>query len=163
NANFLAFLLDILVLWMFVPTLESSWGRRRFLLFFAVTSLVGNVVAALFGLLFPHTVIIGMAPFIYAAIAAFGAEWGDAPVQFFGVVPMKAKVLAIGVVIVMLLAVILNGDWAVGIGYVAAIACGVAFVSSPRLWLMRLRRARQKMRMKRYTVLRGGNDRRWMN
>ena len=165
NNDGLAFFLDVLVLWLFVPTLEAAWGRRRFLFFFGLTSLVGNLVAALFGIAFGSLAvpIIGMGPFVYGAIAAFGVEWAEQPVQFFGVVPMKAKVLAIGVVIVMLLAVILNGDWAVGIGYVAAIACGVAFVSSPRLWLMRLRRARQKMRMKRYTVLRGGNDRRWMN
>ena len=172
NDEGVAFFLDILVLWLFVPTLERAWGRRRFLTFFAVTSLVGNLVAALFGVAFgPHAVpIIGMGPFIYGAIAAFGVEWAEQPVQFFGVIPMKGKTLAIGVSVVMLLAVALNGDWLHGAGYLGAIAAALVFAGwSPRVWLLRLRRARQKWRLRKYTVLRGGAGRRdgdkprWMN
>lgn len=160
----LSFLLDVLVLWMFVPTLETAWGQRRFLTFFFLTSVVGNLVAALFGLWMGPTIIAGMAPFLYGAIAAFGVEWGNAPVQFFGVLPMKGRVLAIGITVIMVISVFLNREWALGIGYVAAITAAVFFVGSPRLWLLRLRRARLSSRksklMKRYTVLRGGASKR---
>jgi membrane associated rhomboid family serine protease len=170
----ITFLLDVVVLWMFVPTLERAWGRKRFLTFFFLTSITGNLVAALFGLWFGPAAIIGMAPFLYAAIAAFGVQWADAPVQFFGVIPMKAKVLAIGVTIIMLIATLLNREWALCLGHTAAIAVAVAYVGEPRLWLLRLRRfwlasQRQKL-MKRYTVLPGGraksdkkDDKSWLN
>jgi membrane associated rhomboid family serine protease len=169
----LTFLLDLLVLWMFVPTLEGAWGRKRFLLFFFATSVVGNLVAALTGLFFAPMPIVGMAPFLYGAIAAFGVEWADAPVQFFGVLPMKGKVLAIGVSVIMLISTALNREWALCVGYIAAIATAVFFVGNPRLWLLRFRRARlaaEKQRlMRRYTVLQGGrpnksdDDKNWMN
>jgi membrane associated rhomboid family serine protease len=175
--NALTFLLDVLVLWMFVPTLERAWGQKRFLTFFFLTSITGNLVAALFGLLLGPTPIIGMAPFLYAAIAAYGVQWGDAPVQFFGVIPMKAKVLAIGVTVIMLIATLLNREWALCLGYAAAIAAAVAYVGEPRLWLLRLRRfwlaSQRKKLMKRYTVLPGGraksdkpdkkDDKSWLN
>jgi membrane associated rhomboid family serine protease len=160
----LAFFIDLLVLWMFVPTLEAAWGPRRFLTFFGLTVVVGNLAAALFGLLLGHagTPITGMAPFVYAAIVAFGVQWGDQPVQFFGIIPMKARTLAIGIAVVMLLAVLLNGEWVNGVGWIAAMVAAVCFAGSPRLWLLRLRRSRMK---KRYTVLRGGSGGppRWMN
>jgi len=162
NPNPLGFFLDLLVLWMFVTTLESAWGRKRFLTFFALTSLVGNLAAALFGLLVgPGTPIAGMGPFIYGAIAAFGVEWAEQPVQFFGVIPMKGKTLAIGVTIILFLQVLLNREWVFGVGYFAAIIAAIGYSGSPRLWILRFRRARLK---KRYTVLRGGNGgHRWLN
>ncbi len=170
NNDGLAFFLDILVLWLFVPTLEAAWGRRRFITFFALTSLVGNLVAALVGIAagWLPVPIIGMGPFIYGAIAAFGVEWAEQPVQFFGVVPLKGKTMAIGVTVVMLLAVALNGDWLHGAGYLGAIAAALVFAGwSPRVFILRLRRARQKWRMRKYTVLRGGGGRddkpRWLN
>src|SRR5262249_30254711 len=81
NLSALAFFLDLLVLWMFVPTLEAAWGRRRFLTFLALTSIVGNLVAALFGLAFGYrlTPIFGLESFIYASIVAFGVEWAEQP------------------------------------------------------------------------------------
>ncbi len=165
----LAFFLDLLVLWMFVPTLEAAWGRNRFLKFFALTVVAGNLTAALFGLLIGAlgTPILGMAPFIYGAIVAFGVEWGDQPVQFFGVIPMKGRTLAIGIAVVMLLAVFLNGDWVNGVGWIASMVAAIGFAGSPRLWLMHFRRARMK---RKYTVLRGGSSSRsggdgprWLN
>src|SRR5688572_7834458 len=42
NQSGLAFFFDILMLWMFIPVLESFWGTRRFLTFVAATSVVGG-------------------------------------------------------------------------------------------------------------------------
>jgi membrane associated rhomboid family serine protease len=153
----LALFLDLLVLWMFVPTLESAWGRRRFLRFVVITTVAGHLAAALFGLLIGARgmPIAGLAPFIYGAIAAFGVAWADQPVQFFGVVPLKAKTVAIGVSAVMLLSVVMNGAWVELVDYAVGIGAGVVLVTSPRTWLLRFRRARLRRSL---TVLRGGDD-----
>ena len=165
----LAFLFDLLVLWMFVPVLESTWGRRRFLTFAAVTTLVGNVVAALVGLLLGGaagvTPIAGITPFIYAAIVGYGVDFAEQPIRFFGVIPMKGKTLAIGMAVVVTLAIILNGTWVQGAGYVAAMVTAYFWTSgrfAPRVWLLRWRRARLK---RRYTVINGGSSpqKKWLN
>jgi membrane associated rhomboid family serine protease len=150
----LAFFIDLLVLWMFVPTLESAWGRKRFLTFFFLTVVAGHLTAALFALLIgTPAVIVGLGPFIYGSIAAFGVAWGDQPVQFFGVVPMKGRTLAIGIAVILLVSVVLNGAWVDCVDYFAAMLAAILFAGNPRLWLLRLRRERLK---RRYTVLRGG-------
>jgi membrane associated rhomboid family serine protease len=163
-----AFLLDMLVLWMFVPVLESSWGRRRFITFAAVTVLVANVVSVLVGLalggLWSRVAISGLTPFIYAAIVGYGVDFAEQQVRFFGVVPMKGRTLAIGIAAVVSLAIVMNGTWVQGAGYAAAMVTAFFWTSgriSPRLWLLRWRRARLK---RRYTVLDGGaSSKKWLN
>src|SRR5262249_5610158 len=152
------------VLWMFVPILESTWGRKRFLKFLAVTMLVANLVAALVGLALGDTlaIISGITPFIYASIVAYGVDFAAQPVQFFGVITMKGKTLAIGMAAVITLAVILNGTWVSGAGYFAAMIAAYLWTSgrmpTPRLWLLRWRRARLK---KRYHIIEGGSGKKW--
>src|SRR5262249_49347933 len=102
------------------------------------------------------TPIVGMEPFIYGSIVAFGVEWAEQPVQFFGVIPMKGKTLAIGISVVLLLSVALNGDWLHGAGYLAAMVAALLFAGSGSTLLLRFRRARLKWRMRNYTVLQGG-------
>jgi len=168
-ADGLAFLFDLLVLWMFVPVLESTWGRRRFLTFAAVTTVVANLVAALVGLALggasASMPIAGITPFIYAAIVGFGVAFAEQPVQFFGVIPMKGKTLAIGMAAVVTLAIVMNGTWVQGAGYAAAMVTAFIWTSgrlTPRLWLLRWRRARLK---RRYTVIDGGSSsgKKWLN
>jgi membrane associated rhomboid family serine protease len=158
-----AFFLDLVVLWLFMPFLENEWGTRRFLKFAAVTSVVGNLVAALVGLLLggahAAVAIAGMAPFVYAALVGYGVQFGDRPISLFGVVPMKGRTLAIGISIVVVLAGLLNGRWVEGAGHVAAMATALILTLqttgrfSPRLWLLQRRHARLRRRL---SVLDGG-------
>src|SRR5262249_29487275 len=87
---------------------------------------------------------------------AFGVEWAEQPVQFFGVIPMKGKTLAIGISVVLLLSVALNGDWLHGAGYVAAMIAALIFSGSGSTLLLRIRRARLKWRMRNYPVPQAG-------
>jgi membrane associated rhomboid family serine protease len=156
-------ILNVLVLWMFVSTLESSWGRRRFITFFAVTTIAGNLVGGLFGILIGDAApIFGMTAFIYASIVAYGVEWGDQPVRFFGVLPMKARTLAIGVSVIMLLGAASNGRWTDAVGWIAAMVAAIAMSGALRVWLLRgkhawLMRSRRQA-AKRFTVLSGDPD-----
>ncbi len=166
-----AFILDLLVLWLFMPFLENEWGTRRFLRFAVITSIVGNLVGAGVGLLLGgmalQAPIAGMAPFVYAAMIGYGVQFGERNIQFFGVLPMKGRTLAIGIAAVVLLATVLNRNWVEGTAHLAAMATAVVLTTgrfTPRLWLLQWRRARLR---KRYTVLDGGvrdrDKKQWLN
>ena len=167
----LAFLIDCLVLWFFMPFLERSWGTRRFVIFGAVTTLTANLVSALVGLALGGPAlgakIAGLSAFMYAGMVGFGVAYAEQPISFFGVIPMKGKVLAIGMAILIVLSTVLGGRWVQGAGYVAAMLVAVVMTSgrfTPRLWLLQWRRARIR---RRYKVLDGGagKDRgqKWLN
>ncbi len=160
HSSGISFFFDMLMLWLFVPVLEHFWGSRRFLIFAGLTSLVGNVVAVLVGLLLggPHRdiAIVGITPFIYASITAYGVVYANQPVQFFGVIPIKGKVVAIGTAAVVALFVLIEQQWVVGAGYFAAMGTALAItggVITPNLWWLRWRRWRIQ---RRYKVIDGG-------
>jgi len=156
--NFLALILHMTVLWMFVPTLERFWGTARFYRFVAITSLAGTVVgcAAGFALgvspLDPGSVISGLDPFIYASIVAFGIVYARQPVQFFGVLPLTGRQLMYGILAFLLLSVVIQQHWALGAAYGAA-ALAAAVITSKRwspagMWKRwRIARARGRLKM----------------
>jgi membrane associated rhomboid family serine protease len=155
-----AFFFDMLMLWLFIPALERFWGRRRFLIFFATTVLVSNLVAALVAILlgapFSMAAIVGITSFIYASITAYGVVYANQPVQFFGVIPIKGKVLAIGTACVVALFVLIEQAWVAGVQHFAAMATALAItkgVIAPNLWWLRWHRWRIQ---RRYKVIDGG-------
>lgn len=163
----LGYLLDVLMLWLFVPTLERWWGTRRFLTFVAATLVVGHLAAALVGLALGWTAapIFGLGPFIWASIVAFGVLFAKQPVRLFGAVPISGKALAIGSVVLMALMVLIERQWLRGAGSFAAMALAWAMTSgriTPRRWLLLWRRARVQRRL---GVIDGGKapGKRWMN
>jgi membrane associated rhomboid family serine protease len=156
--DFIGLILHIIVLWMFVPTLERFWGTARFYRFVAITSLVGTVVGTLVGLALGemNSAIHGLNPFIYASIVAFGIIYARQPVQFFGVLPLTGRQLMYGFIGFLILFVGLQQLWAQGAAFAAAMVTAALMTSkrwSPGLALKRWRiqRARAKL-----TVMQGG-------
>lgn len=166
----LALLLHGLMLVMFIPILEHQWGTKRFLRFFVLTLLVGNALGGLVGMLVsPHTEIIGIGPFVLASIVAYGVMYANQPVQFFGVVPIKAKVLAIGIAAITLLFTLIERRWAQGAADFGAMGLAYAMMSgiwTPNVWWLKFRRWRIR---RRYQVLDGGaspkakKQQQWLN
>lgn len=163
----LSFFFDALMLWMFVPVLERFWGTKRFLLFVVGSSLVGSAVGVLVGLALGQqgVLVVGLSPFIFASIVAFGVVHANQDVHLFGVMPLKGKILAIGVAVIFGLSTIMRGSWVTGLagfggmGYALAVTHGF----TPNLWWLRMRRWWLRRRL---GVVDGGkkrNDQRWMN
>lgn len=126
ETSLLSLVLQLLVLWSLVPTLERFWGTPRLLRFAAAVSIAGTVAGTLCGLAtgrpFP---IAGLDPFIYGAIVAFGVIYKTQPVQFFGVLPMTGRQLMFGFLGFALLFVTLQQLWEQG----AAFAGGIGMAS----------------------------------
>ena len=175
NINFVELLLHMLILWMFVPTLERFWGTPRFYRFVAVTSLVGTAVGVGVGYLlgqssaiWMHAPVNGLSPFIDASIIAFGIVYARQPVQFFGVLPLTGRQLMYGFIGFLVLFVGLQQLWAQGAAFAAAMVAAAIMTSkrwSPGLAWRRWRISRARARL---TVMPGGkagkpDEQRWLN
>ena len=171
--NFVTLVLNVMMLWMFVPTLERFWGTPRFYRFVAVTSLVGTLAGCALGLaLHRMTVpISGLAPFIFSSVVAFGIVYARQPVQFFGVLPLTGRQLMYGFLAFLALFVVATKAWENGVAFGAAMLAAAIMTSkrwSPGLAWKRWRIARARARLK---VMSGGkgpvpparDEHKWLN
>jgi membrane associated rhomboid family serine protease len=161
ESGFLSLLLNLFMLWTFIPTLERFWGTPRFYRFFAVTSLAGTLGGLLLGLALGNdTPMMGLSPFIFAAIVAFGIIYAKQPVQLFGALPLTGRQLMYGFLAFLVLFIVLQLQWEKGASFAAAILAAVLLVSkrmSPGLAWKRWRIARARARL---SVLDGGAPKR---
>jgi hypothetical protein len=167
NPDMLGLIFDVLLMWLFVPVLERWWGSKRFISFFFATTIVGNLVAALAGLVLGKdlVVIAGLNAFAYASIAAFGVLFANHPVALFGAIQMKGKTLALGMLAVAVVLTLVDKAWVWGAGALSAMALAYLMTTgrfTPNLWWLKLRRYWLK---RRYRVIDGGkkDPERWIN
>ena len=171
--DFIALILHMSVLWMFMPTLERFWGTPRFYRFVAITSLVGTIAGCLLGLAIDHmnAPISGLNPFVYASIVAFGIVYARQPVQFFGVLPLTGRQLMYGFLAFLTIYIIAQQAWEDGTAFGAAMIAAAILTSkrwSPGLAWKRWRIARARARLK---VMSGGkghvpparDEHKWLN
>jgi membrane associated rhomboid family serine protease len=155
--DFLSLLLGLFMLWAFIPTLERFWGTARFWRFFAITSVVGTLAGTGVGLLLGRDEpIVGISPFIYASMVAFGIVYAKQPVQFFGVLPLTGRQLMYGFIGFLVLYVVLQQAWDKGAAFAAAMIVAAIMTSkraSPGLAWKRWRIARARARL---SVIEGG-------
>lgn len=164
ETNLISLLFEGLMLWMFLPALERWWGMKRFLTFAAYTSIPAVVVGTLVGLSIgaegltkvggiavAGTPINGLDPFIFAGIAAYGVLFSDRKVQFFGVLPMTGKQLAIGISLFTLAFILIGQAWAEGAAMATAMIIAVLVTTgklAPRLWWLKWKQKRIRRHLK---------------
>ena len=162
HAQFVSLLFHGLILWMFVPVLERWWGTKRFLFFALWTTLAGTIAGTLVGLWVGNGHISGLDPFIYGTIVAYGVLYSTSHVQFFGVLPMTGKQLAIGMVGFVAVMILWTQDWAHGAAYAAAISLAYLMTSgkwTPKLWYLR----HKQKRLRRHLKVVKDEPKRWLN
>jgi membrane associated rhomboid family serine protease len=162
ETDFFSLLLGLFMLWAFVPTLERFWGTARFYRFVAITAIAGSVGGVLAGWALgrvPEFPIVGLSPFTFAAVVAFGVIYARQPVRFFGVLPLTGRQMMYGFIGFLLLFVVLQGLWEKGASFAAAMIAAAIITSktwSPGLALKRWRIARARARL---SVIDGGAPR----
>lgn len=156
----LGVVLDVAMLVLFIPFLESALGTRRFLRFAAASCVAGNLLAALVGLSTgPGEAIVGLSGLLVASVVAFGVLYAGETVQLGFILPVKGRAFALGTAAFLLVWVLLMGAWAAGAGFAASMAVGwiwTAGTGAPRAWWLRFRRKRLR---KRIHVIDGGAER----
>ena len=89
HGGFWHLFMNMLVLFFFGPPLESKWGSSEFIRYYVVCGLGGVALSFVFaGAGLP---IIGASAAIYGVMLAFAMAWPDAPIYFWGFIPVKAK------------------------------------------------------------------------
>ena len=96
-------LFNMLVLWMFGATLESTWGPRRFLTFYFVCGAGAGLLNAV---VTPGSPVptVGSSGAVYGLLMAFGILFPDQLIYIWGIFPVRAKYFVIGMGLVELLA-----------------------------------------------------------
>lgn len=165
--RFISLVFHGFILWTFVPTLERWWGIKRFLKFFAATSVAATFSGTVAGLaLGEWTFVVGLDPFIYASIVAFGVLYANRPVQFFGVLPMTGRQLMLGITAFVFLLVVLQGQWASGAAYAAAMGLAWLLTSgkwNPKLWFYKAQHRKVKRHLKLVRDDAAPKDKTWLN
>ncbi len=92
HANFWHIFFNLLVLFFFGPPVEERLGSKEFIKFYLACGLAGAALSFVFAW---HSMLVGASGAIYGVIVAFALFWPDSPIYLFGIVPVKAKWLAI--------------------------------------------------------------------
>lgn len=168
--DFIGLVFQALMLWIFLPALESWWGTKRFIQFAAITSIAAVVVGTLAGLVIapdPYApVITGLRAFVFSGIVAYGVLFSQHKVHFFGVVPMTGKQLTIGIVGFMAAFIVIGQQWAEGAGYAGAMVIAWGMASgrlTPHLWYLKAKQRWIRRRLKVVRGRRGGDGGGWLN
>ena len=98
--------LNMFVVWMFGRTLEQVWGKSRFLKFYFACGLGGAVFSFLFAYSNP---VIGASAAAYGILLAFAVMFPNQRLLLWFVIPVKARNLAIGLVLLSLIMGIRGG------------------------------------------------------
>ena len=160
----IGFLIDCLVFYFFAGTIESALGTRAFLRLYIIAALGGAAVALIFSGLTSFSVpCAGMMPSLLALIVVFGLLQPEATILLMFVLPIKAKYISYGTIIVTALTFLaqtnVHGAYHLG-------GIGLAwlyFRSSPQWldanwWRWKFFDHTQKKRRSRFTVINGKNN-----
>jgi membrane associated rhomboid family serine protease len=157
ETRFIELLINLFVLWAFVPTLERFWGTARFYRFVAITSIAGVLAGILVGLATGADVpIYGLSPMILASIVAFGVIYARQPVQVFGVLPLTGRQMMYGFLAVYGAVTLFGRQWEMGAALAGACLAAAILTSkrwSPALAWKKWRIARMRRRL---SVIEGG-------
>lgn len=102
HGGFFHLLINMFVLWMFGTTLESTWGSRRFLIFYMICGIGAGLLNAV---VTPGTAIptVGASGAIYGLLMAFGILFPEQIILVWGIFPVKARIFVIGLGVIELL------------------------------------------------------------
>jgi len=128
----ISFLLNCIVFYFFSGTVESSLGTRRFLILFYFSALG----SAVFGLLFSSVTgfiapFMGMLPSLLALVVVFGLLNPEASILLFFVLPIKAKYISYGTIIVTVLTFLAKAN-PFGAYHLGGIFAGYVYLIGPR-------------------------------
>ncbi|HEX2094662.1 MAG TPA: rhomboid family intramembrane serine protease [Longimicrobiaceae bacterium] len=134
HGGFFHALFNMLGLFFFGPPLEERWGSREFLKFLLVAALGGILLSALgvfAGLLPLYVSIGGASAAVYGVMLAYAMYWPDNPIYLWGVFPVKAKWMVLGLVVLSIVFSLDGGGGTAHLAHLGGFASAFLLLKSP--------------------------------
>lgn len=154
HAGLFHLLFNMLALFFFGPPLEARWGGREFLRFYLIAALGG----ALFSFIFtPNSVVVGASAAVFGVMLAFAMNWPDSPIYFFGIFPIKAKYLVLGLAIIAMLGAATGPQGGTAhFAHLGGFVAGFLYLKFSDSVSARIRRLKRAVPRRRFKVMTGG-------
>ena len=129
----IGFLINALILYFFASPVEHAFGTRRFLILFYASA----VGAAVSGLAFSSvsgfsSPFMGMLPSLLSLIVVFGLLNPNATILLMFILPIKAKYLSYGTILITLLTFLAKANPS-GAYHLGGILTGYLYLKGPRI------------------------------
>jgi membrane associated rhomboid family serine protease len=127
-------LFNMLALWMFGVELEGTLGTRRFVEFYFFCGVGAGVCVVLGNYLFgnPGSYTLGSSGAIYGILMAWAVLWPDRIVSFFGLFPMKVKVMVFIYAAIAFLGVFSRANEVSDVAHLSGLGFGWIFLKVKR-------------------------------
>lgn len=158
------FLINCLIFYFFAGTVESALGTRGFLRIYIIAAMGGAAAGLIFSGLASFSVPFGgMMPSLLALIVVFGLLHPDATVLLMFVLPIKAKFISYGTIIVTALTFLAKTN-VHGAYHLGGIGLVWLYFNTPTQWInsnwwrWKFFERGQKKRRSKFTVIDGQKD-----
>jgi rhomboid family protein len=105
-------LFNMFALWMFGIEIENMWGSKKFLIYYLMCGIAAGISQLIFPPLFnePSAVTIGASGAIFGVLIAFGMVFPNRYIFLYFFIPIKAKYLIIGYILLELYSIPQGGN-----------------------------------------------------
>ena len=158
------FVINCIVFYFFAAPVEERFGPRGFLTFFYSAAAAGFATGFLFaGVAGFGAPFFGMMPSLLALIVTFGLMNPEATILLMFVLPVKAKYLSYGTIVITILTFLakVNPHGAYHLGGIALgwlFLMGPQHLLDPKLLYLKYQQWRFERKKARFTVIEGGKD-----
>lgn len=112
HGGFTHILLNMFALWMFGIEIENLWGSKKFLIFYLMCGVAAGIAQLILPPFFNEQLAptIGASGAIFGVLIAFGMMFPDRYIYIYFLLPVKAKYLIIGYVLLELYSIPQGGN-----------------------------------------------------
>ena len=140
---------NLLGLFFFGPPIEERWGSKEFIKYYLICGLGGAALSFVFAF---NSAVVGASAAVYGVMLAFAMLYPDMPIYIWGIFPVKAKWLVIGLAALSFFSAFGgSGDGVAHFAHLGGFAAGFLYIkldSATGNPLQKLQRMASRRRMK---------------
>jgi membrane associated rhomboid family serine protease len=126
HANFMHILFNMIGLYFFGPRLEARLGDRRFLALYFASGIAGGLLSFVFA---PNAAIVGASGATLGVLAGYARFWPQDRIYIYGILPVTARVMVIGLVIWSLFSGLRGGGGIAEFAHLGGLIAGWSLVA----------------------------------
>ena len=107
HGGFMHIFFNLLMLFFFGPPVEERFGGREFIKYYLICGLGGAALSFVFAF---GDAVVGASAAVFGVMLAFAMLWPDVQIYIWGIFPVKAKYLVMGLVALDLIPSVLGSN-----------------------------------------------------